>query len=92
MGQKGNPVGLRLGVNRTWDSRWFAGRGEYGRMLHEDMRMRDHILQQRRQAGQVGGRMAIRGADHVVPLQDLVQHDAVDEASEADAEHQARSA
>src|SRR4029453_12026275 len=51
MGQKVNPVGLRLGVNRTWDSRWFAGRGEYGRLLHEDMRMRDHILQQRRQAG-----------------------------------------
>ena len=43
MGQKVNPVGLRLGVNRTWDSRWFAGRGEYGRLLHEDMRMRDHI-------------------------------------------------
>ena len=51
MGQKVNPVGLRLGVNRTWDSRWFAGRGEYGRLLHEDMRIRDHILQQRRQAG-----------------------------------------
>ena len=40
-----------LGVNRTWDSRWFAGRGEYGRLLHEDMRMREHILKQRRQAG-----------------------------------------
>ena len=37
MGQKVNPVGLRVGVNRTWDSRWFAGRGEYGRLLHEDM-------------------------------------------------------
>src|SRR4029079_5803791 len=51
MGQKVNPVGLRVGVNRTWDSRWFAGRGEYGRLLHEDMRMRDHIMQRRRQAG-----------------------------------------
>ena len=51
MGQKVNPIGLRVGVNRTWDSRWFAGRGEYGRLLHEDMRMRDHIMQQRRQAG-----------------------------------------
>ena len=36
MGQKVNPIGLRLGVNRTWDSRWFAGRGEYGKLLHED--------------------------------------------------------
>ena len=51
MGHKVNPIGLRLGVNRTWDSRWFAGRSEYGRLLHEDMRMRDHIMQQRRQAG-----------------------------------------
>jgi small subunit ribosomal protein S3 len=51
MGQKINPVGFRVGVNRTWDSRWFAGRGEYGRLLHQDMRMREHILQQRRQAG-----------------------------------------
>jgi len=51
MGQKVNPVGLRVGVNRTWDSRWFAGRGEYGRLLHQDMKMRDHIMQQRRQAG-----------------------------------------
>lgn len=51
MGQKVNPVGFRVGINRTWDSRWFADRGEYGRLLHEDMRMRGHIMKQRRQAG-----------------------------------------
>src|SRR5436853_6415044 len=51
MGQKVNPVGLRVGVNRTWASRWFAGRAEYGRLLHQDMKMREHIMQQRRQAG-----------------------------------------
>ncbi|MCK5088860.1 MAG: 30S ribosomal protein S3, partial [Hyphomicrobiaceae bacterium] len=51
MGQKVNPVGFRVGINRTWDSRWFASRGEYGRLLHEDMQMRAHILKQRRQAG-----------------------------------------
>jgi small subunit ribosomal protein S3 len=51
MGQKVNPIGLRVGVNRTWDSRWFAGRAEYGRLLHQDMKMREHIMQQRRQAG-----------------------------------------
>ena len=44
MGQKVNPIGLRVGVNRTWDSRWFAGRGEYGRLLHEDRAIRDHIM------------------------------------------------
>ena len=37
MGQKVNPVGLRLGINRTWDSRWYAGKNEYGTLLHEDM-------------------------------------------------------
>jgi small subunit ribosomal protein S3 len=51
MGQKVNPVGLRLGVNRTWDSRWFASRGEYARLLHEDLKMREHILTSRKQAG-----------------------------------------
>lgn len=51
MGQKVNPVGLRVGINRTWDSRWFASRGEYGRLLHEDMRIREHILKMQRQAG-----------------------------------------
>jgi small subunit ribosomal protein S3 len=44
MGQKSNPIGLRLQVNRTWDSRWFAERGDYGRLLLEDLRMRKHIM------------------------------------------------
>ncbi|MGE0768592.1 MAG: 30S ribosomal protein S3 [Hyphomicrobiaceae bacterium] len=51
MGHKVNPVGLRVGINRTWDSRWFAGRAEYGRLLHEDMAIRRHIMAQQRQAG-----------------------------------------
>jgi len=51
MGHKVNPVGLRVGINRTWDSRWYAGRAEYGRLLHEDMAIRKHILAMQRQAG-----------------------------------------
>src|SRR6185295_6255464 len=51
MGHKVNPIGLRVGINRTWDSRWFASRAEYGRLLHEDMAIRAHILEQQRQAG-----------------------------------------
>ncbi|MCG8559941.1 MAG: 30S ribosomal protein S3 [Hyphomicrobiales bacterium] len=51
MGQKVNPIGLRLGINRTWDSRWFASRGEYAQLLHEDLRIRKHILKSRGQAG-----------------------------------------
>ncbi len=51
MGQKVNPIGLRLGINRTWDSRWFATRGEYAQLLHEDLKIREHILKSRGQAG-----------------------------------------
>ena len=50
MGQKVNPVGLRLGINRTWDSRWFAGKGEYGKLLHEDMAIRKELQEQLKQA------------------------------------------
>jgi small subunit ribosomal protein S3 len=51
MGQKVNPIGLRLGINRTWDSRWFAGKGEYGRLLHEDMKIRQSLMEDLKQAG-----------------------------------------
>jgi small subunit ribosomal protein S3 len=50
MGQKVNPIGLRLGINRTWDSRWFAQGSEYGRLLHEDMKIRDALLKDLKQA------------------------------------------
>ena len=51
MGQKVNPIGLRLGINRTWDSRWFADKNQYGKLLHEDFRIREFVMKQRRQAG-----------------------------------------
>ncbi|MDG1449322.1 MAG: 30S ribosomal protein S3 [Ascidiaceihabitans sp.] len=44
MGQKINPIGFRLGINRTWDSRWFAEGDNYGVMLHEDLKIRDELL------------------------------------------------
>jgi small subunit ribosomal protein S3 len=44
MGQKSNPIGLRLQVNRTWDSRWFAGGEDYGRLLMEDLKIRKFIM------------------------------------------------
>ena len=50
MGQKVNPIGLRLGVNRTWDSRWFAAKNEYGKLLHEDMAIREAIAKALKQA------------------------------------------
>jgi small subunit ribosomal protein S3 len=51
MGQKVNPVGLRLGVNRTWDSRWFAKKGDYARLLHDDIRVRRELKKRLYQAG-----------------------------------------
>jgi len=50
MGQKVNPIGLRLGINRTWDSRWYAGKGEYGKLLHEDMAIRAELAKELKQA------------------------------------------
>src|SRR6478752_5206740 len=50
MGQKINPIGLRLGINRTWDSRWFAGKNEYGKLLHEDVRIREILHKELKQA------------------------------------------
>ena len=46
MGQKINPIGLRLGINRTWDSRWFAGKN-YADLLHEDLSLRDFLHEHR---------------------------------------------
>ena len=51
MGQKVNPIGLRLGVNRTWDSRWFADGNDYGRLLHQDIALRKMLKKRLYQAG-----------------------------------------
>ena len=50
MGQKINPIGLRLGINRTWDSRWYSGKNEYGKLVHEDMKIRDVLMKNLKQA------------------------------------------
>ena len=51
MGQKVNPIGLRLGINRTWDSRWYANDENYSGLLHEDIKLRNHLLDKLSQAG-----------------------------------------
>ena len=50
MGQKVNPIGLRLGINRTWDSRWFAQRDDYAKLLHEDIAIREALMKTLKQA------------------------------------------
>lgn len=42
MGQKVNPVGMRIGIIRDWESKWYAGK-DYGDLLMEDVRIRDHL-------------------------------------------------
>jgi small subunit ribosomal protein S3 len=51
MGQKINPIGFRLGINRTWDSRWFADGVEYGKLLHEDLKIRAMLKKRLYQSG-----------------------------------------
>ncbi|SUZ84231.1 uncharacterized protein METZ01_LOCUS37085, partial [marine metagenome] len=44
MGQKVNPISMRLGINKTWDSRWYANKNEYAVLLKEDIKMRKKIF------------------------------------------------
>ncbi|MFC0587930.1 30S ribosomal protein S3 [Novosphingobium aquiterrae] len=45
MGHKSNPIGLRLQINRTWDSRWYAEGKGYAKLLEEDLKMRKFIVE-----------------------------------------------
>lgn len=49
MGQKVNPISLRLSVNRTWDSRWYAGRA-YASLLQQDLKIRDFVMKKLKSA------------------------------------------
>tara|TARA_Y200000002_G_scaffold329703_1_gene293974 strand:- start:2345 stop:3022 length:678 start_codon:yes stop_codon:yes gene_type:complete len=42
MGQKVNPYGIRLGINKTWSSRWFS-KNQYTKLLHEDLKIKDYV-------------------------------------------------
>jgi small subunit ribosomal protein S3 len=45
MGQKVHPYGLRLGINKTWKSRWFVDPRDYAKTLHEDLKLRKAIME-----------------------------------------------
>ena len=51
MGNKVNPIGMRLQVNRTWDSRWFANTKDFGDLLLEDLKIREFVGKECKQAG-----------------------------------------
>jgi len=50
VGQKTHPIGFRLGVNKTWVSRWYAGK-DYASFLHEDLKIRDFLKEKVKHAG-----------------------------------------
>lgn len=50
MGQKVNPIGLRLGITRTWDSTWYADK-KYADLLHEDLKLRKYVKERLYAAG-----------------------------------------
>ena len=50
MGQKVHPTGFRLGIIKTWNSRWYADK-EFGRLLHEDVKIKDFVRKRLTQAG-----------------------------------------
>ena len=51
MGRKVNPIGFRLGVNKTWDGRWYAEGEDYINQLHQDFAIRDTIREMAPRAG-----------------------------------------
>jgi len=51
LGQKVNPIGLRLGITKSWDSKWFAEKNRYTILLHEDIKIRSLIKKSFYQAG-----------------------------------------
>jgi small subunit ribosomal protein S3 len=51
VGQKVNPIGFRLGITRSWDSRWYVPKQEYAAFLHEDLRIRKYIEDKYSHAG-----------------------------------------
>ena len=51
MGHKINPIGLRIGINRDWDSKWFANKRNYAKLLHQDLALRKFLMQKLREAG-----------------------------------------
>jgi len=60
MGQKVNPIGMRVGINRTWDSRWFADR-DYATKLIDDLKLRKYVHEKLKAAGV--SKVIVEGAD-----------------------------
>ena len=68
MGQKVNPVGFRLGVNRGWDSVWYAKKKDFGNYLIEDFKIREYIKKNVINSGVSKVTVYLRGASNMNPI------------------------
>ena len=64
MGQKTHPKGFRLGISKPWDSKWYAGRQQYAKLVHEDKKIRDYLKKKLFHAG-VSSIEIERASDHL---------------------------
>ena len=51
MGQKVNPIGIRVGINRTWDSVWYDEKKQFAKNLHEDLKIKKFVAKEKKSAG-----------------------------------------
>jgi len=51
MGQKVHPIGFRIGINKDWQSHWFARGKDYEKFLHEDLKIREYVRKRFKEAG-----------------------------------------
>src|SRR5574337_772132 len=72
MGQKIHPTGFRLSVTRDWASRWFASKGNFAQMLHEDLKVREY-LKKRLSHASVGRVIIERPAKNAPAMRSLRQ-------------------
>src|ERR1044072_1402428 len=72
MGQKTNPIGFRLAVRRNWQSRWYAGKKDFGKLLHEDQVIREKLMEKLKQASVP--RIFIERASHRVRVKIYTAH------------------
>lgn len=66
MGQKVNPNILRMGIIRSWDSKWFSGKKKYAKLLHQDLKIRKHIEKKLSAEGGVAKIEILRSANQIV--------------------------
>ena len=69
MGQKTNPIGLRLGIIKSWESRWFSEK-DYSKLLQEDINIRKFLTKKLSSAG-ISKKLSLKGLQNLQRLQSI---------------------